>query len=64
MWLLEGCLLLIVIIITIADVIIALVTRQYMMVVAVNAPLFAAIPCSGRSREWEARYGAIAIYGI
>nr|HET6905082.1 hypothetical protein [Ktedonobacteraceae bacterium] len=45
-------------------VIIALVTRQYMMVVAFNAPLLAAIPCSGRGREGESRYGAIAIYGV
>lgn len=61
----DQCLLLIVvIIITIADVIIALVTRQYTMVVAVTAPLLTAIPCSGRGREWESRYDAIAIYGV
>lgn len=60
----QRLLLIVVIIITIADVIIALITRQYMMVVAANAPLLAAIPCSGRGREWESRYGAIAIYGV
>ena len=47
----QHLLIITVIIIAIAEIILGLVTRQYMMLVAVNAPLLTAIPLFRQKEE-------------